>query len=216
MTKRRLAAYRLDPETIAGLEFVKRRDGVPVSEQVRRALESWLDEKGVAVMPAEPARTWPPPSPPEERVDEGPAPEDLSTALRRLGRPLKAGWVRGVKRVHWSLVDTVRTFTSAGHNRVAMVAVWREGEPFVQTEVGRSYLYDGWEMSNDSRVVFHLSGLKTDLILERLHPDSDDPRMARDAEEWNRYRKTTEAGLALTDLWISLLPLDGRQTAAST
>jgi hypothetical protein len=49
-----------------------------------------------------------------------------------------------------------------------------------------------------------------------LHPDSDDPRMARDAEEWNRYRKTTEAGLALTDLWIALLPLDGRQTAAST
>lgn len=47
MVQRKLAAFRLDPEIIAGLDFVKQRDGVPVSEQVRRALLAWLEAKRV-------------------------------------------------------------------------------------------------------------------------------------------------------------------------
>ena len=47
MAQRKLAAFRLDPEIIAGLEEVKQRDGVPVSEQVRRALVAWLETKRV-------------------------------------------------------------------------------------------------------------------------------------------------------------------------
>jgi hypothetical protein len=47
MTARKLAAFRLDTETIDGLNIVKARDGVPTSEQVRRAIQAWLDAKGV-------------------------------------------------------------------------------------------------------------------------------------------------------------------------
>jgi hypothetical protein len=32
-----------------GLREIKDRDGIPVSEQVRRAIEAWLDVKGVKV-----------------------------------------------------------------------------------------------------------------------------------------------------------------------
>jgi hypothetical protein len=40
-------AFRIDPEILDGLQAVKERDGIPVSEQVRRALRTWLEEKGV-------------------------------------------------------------------------------------------------------------------------------------------------------------------------
>jgi hypothetical protein len=39
--------FRLDADLMAGLQQVKARDGVPVSEQVRRAVRAWLKEKGV-------------------------------------------------------------------------------------------------------------------------------------------------------------------------
>jgi len=41
------ATFRIDRRLLDGLEAVKRRDGVPISEQVRRALEAWLEGKGV-------------------------------------------------------------------------------------------------------------------------------------------------------------------------
>lgn len=41
------ATYRIDQELIDGLEEVKRRDGVGISEQIRRAIRAWLDEKNV-------------------------------------------------------------------------------------------------------------------------------------------------------------------------
>jgi hypothetical protein len=44
---KKLAAFRLDPELIAGLEEVKRKTGAPVAEQVRRAIKSWLASQGV-------------------------------------------------------------------------------------------------------------------------------------------------------------------------
>lgn len=47
MTPRTLAAFRLDDELIAGLQAVYERDGVLPSEQVRRAVRRWLEEKGV-------------------------------------------------------------------------------------------------------------------------------------------------------------------------
>ena len=44
--------FRLDEELRAGLEEIWRRDGVPVSEQVRRAIQEWLEKKGVKVKAA--------------------------------------------------------------------------------------------------------------------------------------------------------------------
>jgi hypothetical protein len=41
-------AFRIDPEILRGLREIKERDGVPVSEQVRRALSAWLESKGVS------------------------------------------------------------------------------------------------------------------------------------------------------------------------
>jgi hypothetical protein len=40
-------AFRIDPEILDGLQAVKDRDGVPISEQVRRALTAWLESKGI-------------------------------------------------------------------------------------------------------------------------------------------------------------------------
>ena len=45
-------AFRIDPEVMNALQFIKERDGVLVSEQVRRALLLWLKAKGVPVTPA--------------------------------------------------------------------------------------------------------------------------------------------------------------------
>jgi len=48
---RKLAAFRLDTDILDGLQAVKVRDGVPVSEQVRRALLAWLEARGVTLKP---------------------------------------------------------------------------------------------------------------------------------------------------------------------
>ncbi len=41
------ATFRLEPEILEGLEAVRVRDGVSITEQVRRALRTWLELKGV-------------------------------------------------------------------------------------------------------------------------------------------------------------------------
>jgi len=41
-------AFRLDAALLDALQAIKRRDGIPVSEQVRRALQIWIAEKGFA------------------------------------------------------------------------------------------------------------------------------------------------------------------------
>ena len=46
MARRTLAAFRLEPDILDGLQAIKARDGVTVSEQVRRALRQWLKVKG--------------------------------------------------------------------------------------------------------------------------------------------------------------------------
>jgi hypothetical protein len=47
MSRLRQTAFRLDPELLEALQTIKRRDGIPVSEQVRRALQTWVSEKGI-------------------------------------------------------------------------------------------------------------------------------------------------------------------------
>jgi hypothetical protein len=42
-------AFRLEPDILEGLQAIKVRDGVPISEQVRRALRDWIESKGVNV-----------------------------------------------------------------------------------------------------------------------------------------------------------------------
>ena len=42
-----MTSLELPPELKEGLEVVKDRDGIPQSEQIRRAITAWLDEKGV-------------------------------------------------------------------------------------------------------------------------------------------------------------------------
>jgi hypothetical protein len=49
MPRKKLAAFRLDPELIAGLEDVKERTGAPIAEQVRRAIARWLEQNGVSL-----------------------------------------------------------------------------------------------------------------------------------------------------------------------
>jgi hypothetical protein len=49
MTSLRSANFRLESELIEGLQEVKARDAIPVTEQVRRALIAWLRHKGVNV-----------------------------------------------------------------------------------------------------------------------------------------------------------------------
>lgn len=41
---KKLAAFRLDQELIEGLQQVKEQTGVPIAEQVRRAIVAWLAE----------------------------------------------------------------------------------------------------------------------------------------------------------------------------
>ena len=46
--KKVVYSLRLDPADTALLEQIKEQDGVPVSEQMRRALRMWFEQKGVA------------------------------------------------------------------------------------------------------------------------------------------------------------------------
>lgn len=41
-SEKKQTAFRLEPEILDGLQVVKDRIGIPISEQVRRALRDWL------------------------------------------------------------------------------------------------------------------------------------------------------------------------------
>ena len=41
--------FRLEADLLAGLRHVRVRDGIPVTEQVRRAVRAWLKARDVAV-----------------------------------------------------------------------------------------------------------------------------------------------------------------------
>ena len=49
MTPKTATTYRLEDEILVALKVIKERDGIPVSEQVRRALKSWIESKGVTL-----------------------------------------------------------------------------------------------------------------------------------------------------------------------
>jgi hypothetical protein len=49
----RPATFRLETEILDALQRVKDQDGIPVSEQVRRALAAWLKSKNVSVKKTE-------------------------------------------------------------------------------------------------------------------------------------------------------------------
>jgi len=44
---RRVATFRVDEDLLEGMEQLRARDGMPFSEQIRRALRPWLESKGV-------------------------------------------------------------------------------------------------------------------------------------------------------------------------
>ena len=48
MARRRLFNFAIDEDLAAGLKAIKSRDGIPESEQVRRALRAWLEAEGFA------------------------------------------------------------------------------------------------------------------------------------------------------------------------
>lgn len=47
MTPKTASTFRIDDELLEALRTVKQRDGIPISEQVRRALLAWVESKGV-------------------------------------------------------------------------------------------------------------------------------------------------------------------------
>jgi hypothetical protein len=47
VTPRRKYSFWIDDRQSEGLKKVKERDGVLESEQIRRAIDAWLQEKGV-------------------------------------------------------------------------------------------------------------------------------------------------------------------------
>ena len=43
----RVVTFRPDEDLLEGMEALRERDGVPYSQQIRRALRAWLQTKGV-------------------------------------------------------------------------------------------------------------------------------------------------------------------------
>jgi Ribbon-helix-helix protein, copG family len=43
---RKVTTFRVDPDVQHAMEALRERDGIPLSEQIRRALRSWLEGKG--------------------------------------------------------------------------------------------------------------------------------------------------------------------------
>jgi len=48
---RRVSTFRLDEDLREGLEAIWQREGIPPSEQVRRAIRAWLEAKGIKTAP---------------------------------------------------------------------------------------------------------------------------------------------------------------------
>ena len=48
MTPRKLHTFRIDEDQLEALQAIWERDGIQVSEQIRRAIRAWLERKGAA------------------------------------------------------------------------------------------------------------------------------------------------------------------------
>ena len=57
MTPTRQTNFRLEEELLEALQAIRERDGIPVAEQVRRALQAWIEAKGVRKTAKRSART---------------------------------------------------------------------------------------------------------------------------------------------------------------
>ncbi len=44
---RRVTTFRVDADLLDAMDALRVRDGIPYSEQIRRALRPWLERKGV-------------------------------------------------------------------------------------------------------------------------------------------------------------------------
>ena len=47
MSPKEPTQFRIAPETLAALREIKARDGLPITYQVEKALELWLESKGI-------------------------------------------------------------------------------------------------------------------------------------------------------------------------
>jgi hypothetical protein len=47
VAQRILTNFRIDGELLDALREIKERDGLPISEQVRRAIRAWVEARGV-------------------------------------------------------------------------------------------------------------------------------------------------------------------------
>ena len=59
MVQRKHHAFRIDEDLFEGLQTIAERDGVQISEQVRRAIRAWLEAKGITSRRAERKRAVP-------------------------------------------------------------------------------------------------------------------------------------------------------------
>jgi len=48
---------RIDPDLVVALEAIRDAEGIPVSEQIRRGIRLWLDQKGAATRVTKRRRT---------------------------------------------------------------------------------------------------------------------------------------------------------------
>lgn len=59
MSPKAMAAFRMAPDLMAAMRELKDRDGVPLSEQIDRALRAWLPTKGISVQKTDRKRVSP-------------------------------------------------------------------------------------------------------------------------------------------------------------
>lgn len=56
MSPQRQTSVRIDDDIMESLKAIHVRDGIPQSEQIRRALRAWIEERGRAAPEARTAR----------------------------------------------------------------------------------------------------------------------------------------------------------------
>ena len=44
---RQITNFRIDPDLLEALRQIRVRDGLPIAEQIRRAIRAWVEERGV-------------------------------------------------------------------------------------------------------------------------------------------------------------------------
>jgi hypothetical protein len=130
MTDKELTAFRVDAALLQALRFVKERDGVPLSEQVRRATEAWLKANGADLRDIHRAF--------DDFDDSLTATENRGDSLDGLRLPLAFGAVgdRALGSLSASEFETVeRMATAVGRNNPWYRRCWKKAT--VQKSAGR-------------------------------------------------------------------------------